>query len=278
MLADLVDIRNKLARNPAGGPGRSIPLTDKWGLVVHYNGPPVPEARADVEQLVIDAEYHVGKDWDEDPANGDVLKGDGLMYHVAIGRDGRRYQCRDLGAVLWHCGAWPANKLALSVLVVLGGNQRATTAQLRSLSALAYEWQAAGRCDRASVWGHQELSRTDCPGTLMGDFVLPWRGEGGRMSDGFWFKETGHYVGGAFWQHWCANGGLVVFGYPLSEELQEDAPDAPGYAALGVPRGKRIVQYFERYKLVLFPEFDAPWRVQGADLGRVAARAAGVTA
>ena len=203
-----------------------------------------------------DARYHVAKDWSSD---GSGLRGDGLMYHVAVGRDGTRYLCRDLESVLWHCGAWPENGTALAVLVIVGGADHATAAQLASLRGLCDEWLAAGHGTRGEVRGHQELSATSCPGTVQGDFVLPYREGSVRAtpamadgSGGHWFGETGHYVGGGFWRSWQANGGLMVFGYPLSEEVEEDG---------------RTVQYFERAVFEWWPEHRPPYDVLPRRLG-----------
>jgi len=46
-----------------------------------------------------------------------------------------------------------------------------------------------------------------------------------------YFVETKHAVGGAFLQYWYSNGALAQFGYPLTDEMQEDG---------------LTVQYFER--------------------------------
>lgn len=46
-----------------------------------------------------------------------------------------------------------------------------------------------------------------------------------------YFQETGHHLEGDFLRAWQANGGLMTFGYPLSDPITEDG---------------RIVQYFER--------------------------------
>lgn len=89
------------------------------------------------------------------------------------------------------------------------------------------------------------------------------------------FPQTGCNLGGAFLEHWQQYGGVVTFGYPLTNERQEEYEGAPGWRELHLPKGWRLVQYFERGKLVFFPEHQAPWRVQGADLGRVALAARG---
>jgi len=53
-----------------------------------------------------------------------------------------------------------------------------------------------------------------------------------------YFKETGHNVSGAFLSYWQAFGGLAIFGYPLTEEMQENG---------------LTVQYFERSRFELHP-------------------------
>ena len=47
-------------------------------------------------------------------------------------------------------------------------------------------------------------------------------------------------LSGPFLRYWQADGGLAIFGYPISEELMED-----GY----------LVQYFERNRFEYHPEF-----------------------
>lgn len=111
-ITGLIDIRDELARNPDGGPNETCPLAEKRGVIVHYNGPAVH--LDDRAQLRADAAYHCDKDW------GGGQRGDGLMYHIAIGANGEKWLCRDLGAVLWHCGAWPENRIALAVQVPIG--------------------------------------------------------------------------------------------------------------------------------------------------------------
>jgi peptidoglycan-N-acetylglucosamine deacetylase len=59
------------------------------------------------------------------------------------------------------------------------------------------------------------------------------------------FPETGHTLGGAFRRAWEAGGGLIVFGYPLSEEFVEVNP------ADGKPY---LTQYFERVRMEYHPE------------------------
>lgn len=73
------------------------------------------------------------------------------------------------------------------------------------------------------------------------------------------FPATGHNLAGPFLDFWKANGGLAVFGYPISEEITEKNPvDGKEYK----------VQYFERSRFELHPEHaGAPQQVQLGLLG-----------
>lgn len=249
----LRDVRHQLAARKKGdgpaGPFATLPLAQKRGLVVHYSGPPVGNRVDALSVLKAEAQFHVSKNWAR--AGEASVYGDGLMYHVAVGDDGTKYLCRDLEAVLWHCGVTAWNRAALSVHLPIGGNQRASVAQLQALTEVVDDWSSLTGTPRSDVRGHQELSPTSCPGTLMTDFVYPYR-EGTSVSDGQWFAETGFHIGGAFWEFWRDRGGLPLFGYPLTNELREDG---------------RTVQYFERAVFEWHPENAVPYQVLLRRLG-----------
>ncbi|KPV54735.1 hypothetical protein SE17_01855 [Kouleothrix aurantiaca] len=92
-----------------------------------------------------------------------------------------------------------------------------------------------------------------------------------------YFPETGHTLTGEFRAYWERRGGLEIFGYPISEELNEDG---------------MVVQYFERTRLEYNPnDMGAFYRgmeafngiqlhtlheVVVSDLGRRAAAARGI--
>lgn len=58
-------------------------------------------------------------------------------------------------------------------------------------------------------------------------------------------SETGHNMSGPIYNYWLNNGGVPVFGYPLSEAFQEKSQtDGKTY----------LVQYFERNRLEYHPE------------------------
>lgn len=71
------------------------------------------------------------------------------------------------------------------------------------------------------------------------------------------FPETGHTVCGRFLTFWQQNGGLPVFGYPISVEINE-------------PSGGRALrtQWFERHRFESHPENAAPYDVLLGALGR----------
>lgn len=59
------------------------------------------------------------------------------------------------------------------------------------------------------------------------------------------FTETGHWVGGGFWDYWQQHGGLAQQGLPISDEFQEKSDlDGKTYT----------VQYFERAVFEFHPE------------------------
>ncbi|MBC8160548.1 MAG: peptidase S8, partial [Roseiflexaceae bacterium] len=83
--------------------------------------------------------------------------------------------------------------------------------------------------------------------------------------DADFFVETGHTLRGALRDYWRSNGGLPVFGFPISEQLTEPGDD-------GQPR---TVQYFERNRLELHPENAPPYNVQLGRLGDAVLRQQG---
>ncbi len=74
----------------------------------------------------------------------------------------------------------------------------------------------------------------------------PWETATGPKAGAQYFPETGHNLGGTFLRYWETNGGLMTFGYPITEEFLEENPeDGKTY----------IVQYFERARFEYHPEF-----------------------
>lgn len=167
----MIDLRPQLRRNPGGRSAGRLPLDRKRGIVIHFNGPDV--GTNDRQHIINVASYHCDKNWNTNPA-GPHIAGDGIMYHLAVADDGVVYLLRDFEAGLWHSGSsW--NDHSFAIYVPIGINQRATPAQLQKLTWLVDRLRAQTGEGREQVKGHQELSGTNCPGTLMADFVRPYR-------------------------------------------------------------------------------------------------------
>lgn len=65
--------------------------------------------------------------------------------------------------------------------------------------------------------------------------------------DIIYFQDTGHSLSYRFLEYWWTNGGLPIFGYPISEKFEEQsATDGRLY----------LVQYFERNRLEYHPEVE----------------------
>lgn len=149
------------------------------------------------------------------------------------------------------------------------------------------EFVADGRVvqyfERARFEYHPELF--GAPGQvqlgLLGREIVGDRPEGAGIPDpqnGYrYFPETQHSMFGKFRRYWERRGGLSVFGYPITEEFEENG---------------RIVQYFERTRFVYNPGDMASFyrsmeqangislntlhEVQLSDLGRQVAQARGI--
>ncbi|MBV9792101.1 MAG: hypothetical protein JOZ51_28200, partial [Chloroflexi bacterium] len=68
------------------------------------------------------------------------------------------------------------------------------------------------------------------------------------------FEQTGHRLCAPFKGYWEANGGLALYGMPLSEAYEENG---------------RLVQYFERNRFEYFPDkVGTPFEIQLGLLGR----------
>ncbi len=72
------------------------------------------------------------------------------------------------------------------------------------------------------------------------------------------FAETGKGVRGPFLNHWTRNGGLALYGFPISGELLETLGDGKVY----------LVQYFERARFEYHPQNTAPYDVLLGQFGR----------
>jgi hypothetical protein len=93
------------------------------------------------------------------------------------------------------------------------------------------------------------------------DLVPTARRPDPTRTDPHWryFGETGHFLAHGFRGFWERNGGLPVFGYPMTIELDERNPDLWEF---------RTVQYFERQRFEYHPEHrGTPYEIQLGRLG-----------
>lgn len=162
----LIDYRANLPRASWSiGTRRGNPTS----ATLHYNGPPV--YRNPYDQLVIDAQYHLGP----------YLQADGLQYHLAIMPNGEVLQCRDLDAVLWHCANQHGNKYSMSVHIPIGGNQQPTEPQWQSAIEVFAWMHERWNIARNRIYGHYEWPRSDgkpqsaCPGPHLKRRLIAWR-------------------------------------------------------------------------------------------------------
>lgn len=78
-----------------------------------------------------------------------------------------------------------------------------------------------------------------------------------NSSSKVYFRETGHYVRDAFLNYWLMNGGVALYGYPVSEETVY---------------GVKTVQYFERARFEYNPASTRPWHVDLTSAGVILAQ------
>src|SRR5436853_376464 len=94
---------------------------------------------------------------------------------------------------------------------------------------------------------------------VLGTFIvnLMYPGGAAAQANSRFFPETGRTVGGRFLDYWQSNGGLPVFGYPLSETYD--------YVA---STGETIIaQWFERARFEWHPNNPQPYKVLLGRLG-----------
>lgn len=70
---------------------------------------------------------------------------------------------------------------------------------------------------------------------------------GTSSSNSVYYRQTGHYIKDAFLNYWLMNGGLTLYGYPVTEETQIE----------GVS-----VQYFQRARFEYHANSQRPWHVE----------------
>lgn len=164
----VVDLRGRFC--PADG--NWTPHTAKsWGVVEHYNGGPTPE-RAWKDpvawiKFLCDLHAQVGRF-----SPGWYFNG--LAYHE-VTVFGVVYWVRNWRSKLPHCGNTQRNADTVANHTPIGGSQQAAQSTLRTRTLRNNAHLASMRVGRSRCVGHQEVGSSLCPGTMMADFVRPYR-------------------------------------------------------------------------------------------------------
>jgi hypothetical protein len=87
---------------------------------------------------------------------------------------------------------------------------------------------------------------------LFGPLVAEAAPVGTNSSNSIYYRQTGHYVKDAFLNYWLMNGGVNIYGYPISEETTLN----------NVP-----VQYFQRARFEYRTQSGRPWKVELTRVG-----------
>lgn len=163
----IVDLRDQMPGSPSANQGAA---NKTEGCTVHWNGPPTGvKTKAEAVQLwKNDAAYHMRIDW------GGGARANGIQYHYGVWGD-TLYILRDYTAILWHCGNTYYNTRSPAINVPIGQGERVDGQTLATLQAAVERINSDWGVAKRKVFGHQEITATECPGTLMGDFVRPFR-------------------------------------------------------------------------------------------------------
>ena len=246
-----------------GAPAGDVPITD---MLLPANASNTPRKALDPQYITI-----------HETANPDagadaVMHGTWLLSLAASGAGEPSWHytvddhqiVRHLPETLagWHAGDGAGGTGNMqSIGIELCVNRDGDTQQTRDNAAwLARDIMRRHDIPVARVVQHNHWSGKDCPRLLRQSgwaaFVAslsapepppapaPYRA----------FPETGHGIGGGLLWFWEHNGGLPIFGYPLTEELTD-------------PETGRTIQWFERACFEYHPENPPEWQVLLRRLG-----------
>lgn len=174
--------------------------------------------------------------------------------NVFVAPDGTRLEGSVDGVSKVNCGSIGIERWG-RVGESVGAAQRATLIDLvtdiarryslKSQQVISHQWLQTDRSD-----GNEVLS--ECRAAVAAMWNVPnsppVTNPNEELLNGFTLR-------GEIRQHWKNYGGLIAFGYPLSNEFVD-------------PTSGLTTQVFEREVLQFFPQNQAPYRVQGLQLGR----------
>ena len=130
------------------------------------------------------------------------------------------------------------------------------TEEYRNAQGKTIQWFERARFELASD-GSIELGLLGREATV--NRVFPQIPPQANDANHRYFPETSHMIMWGFKTIWETKGGLGVFGYPISEEMDE---------ILASDNKWHTVQYFERARFEFWPDYPAGQRVVVSDLGR----------
>ena len=172
---NVVDLRGKIpgAAQPNQGSQKKYS-----GSVIHYNGDPsgytgVASGRVSpVAVYAADARYHMQKNWG---SASSPAWANGIQYHYGVwGKT--LYILRNPLGILWHCGGWPWNASATAFNIPISNGERASRDTLLTLAGAVEKENRAQGLTHKNTYGHYEVGLpTQCPHSLMDDFVRPFR-------------------------------------------------------------------------------------------------------
>ncbi len=125
-------------------------------------------------------------------------------------------------------------------------------------AALIFSFAPAAPLTAGQPSPQQYLATRTTPGSAPLSFSSAGVAEAARVptktSNSVYFRETAHYVRDAFLNYWLMNGGVPLYGYPISEETQY---------------GGKTVQYFERARFEFSETSRRPWKVELTNVGTI---------
>lgn len=236
---------------------------------------------------VTESSYTAAINWFQNPS------AQASAHYVIRSSDGQITQMVAEQNIAWHAGNWDVNTRSIGIEHegYASDGSWFTDIMYRQSAALvrAICLRYGIPMDRQHIIGHDEVPDPNNPGqyggvdhhtdpgpywdwnyymqlvtTAPGTPAAPAPAIAGQT----YFPQTYHNLGGAFSTFWNANGGLMQFGYPRTEEFPEANPET-GQSP--------TVQYFERQRFEYHPEYaGTPYVVELGRLGYQDAQANGL--
>lgn len=190
------------------------------------NGRRFPATVTDVVMHHTDGSYASAISWFEETGRGSG----GTSAHFVISRTGEVTQLVALDAIAWHAGNWDENVKSIGIeheQSQVNGQWQDWPDALLDASAKLLTWLMGQMTAGFNVYPHKNFTSTTCPGNLPIDEIVKRIGQPATQAlaqpaakpDTRWFPETRHYLSHGFLRFWEENGGLAIFGLPLSEEF-----------------------------------------------------------